>query len=65
MVCGVVACKDNSKVSGCGDGCIAGSGGYKVVVVVWFFGLVGGMSEGWGKGENSHASFTQIKNAHF
>ena len=37
-VCGVVACKDNGKVGGCGDGCIAGSGGYKVVVGVWGFG---------------------------
>lgn len=35
---GVVACKDNDKVSGCSDGCIAGSGGYKVVVVVQVFG---------------------------
>ena len=37
-VYGVVACKDNDKVGGCGDGCIAGGGGYKVVVVVWVFG---------------------------
>ena len=35
VVYGVVACKDNGKVSGCSDGCIAGSGGCKVVVVMW------------------------------
>ena len=35
MVCGVVACKDNNKAGGCSDGCIAGSDGCKVVVVVW------------------------------
>ena len=34
IVYGMVACKDNSKVGGCSDGCIAGSGGYKVVVVM-------------------------------
>ena len=39
MWCVGVACKDNGKVGGCSDGCIAGSGGYKVVVVVWGFGL--------------------------
>ena len=38
-VCGVVVCKDNSKVSGYSDGCITGSGGYKVIVVVWCFGF--------------------------
>ena len=38
MVCGVVACKDNSKVGGCGVGGV-GSGGYKVGVVVWVFGF--------------------------
>ena len=38
IVYGVVACKDNDKVSGCSDGCIAGSGGCKVGVVVWGFG---------------------------
>ena len=39
VVCGVgVACKDNGKVGGCSDGCIAGSGGCKVGVVVWGFG---------------------------
>lgn len=38
VMCGVVACKDNNKVSGCSDGCIAGSGGCKVGVVVWVFG---------------------------
>ena len=44
-----VACKDNGKVNGCSDGSVAGSGGYKVVVVMW--GLVGlGVSEGWEKG---------------
>ena len=36
---GVVVCKDNDKVGGCSDGCIAGSGGYKVSVVVWGLGL--------------------------
>ena len=36
-VYGVVACKDNGKVGGCSDGCIAGGGG-KVVVVVWGLG---------------------------
>ena len=35
---GVVACKDNDKVDGCSDGCIVGSGGCKVVVVMWVFG---------------------------
>ena len=40
-VYGVVACKDNGKVSGYSDGCIAGSGGYKVGVVVWVFGFGG------------------------
>lgn len=40
--CGVVACKDNSKVGGCGDGCIADSDGCKVVVGVWVFGWVRG-----------------------
>ena len=35
VVHGVVACKDNGKVDGCSDGCIAGSGGYKVGVGVW------------------------------
>lgn len=34
-----IACKDNDKVGGCSDGCIAGSGGYKVGVVVWDFWL--------------------------
>ena len=38
----MVACKDNSKVGGYSDGCAAGSGGYKVGVVVWVFGF------GWG-----------------
>ena len=38
VVYGVVACKDNGKVGGCSDGCIAGSGGYKVIVAVWVFG---------------------------
>ena len=33
---GVVACKDNGKVGGCSDGCIAGSGGYKVGGMVSF-----------------------------
>lgn len=42
VVCDVVACKDNGKVGGCSDGCIAGSGGCKVVVVVWVFGCVRG-----------------------
>ena len=42
VVCGVVACKDNGKVGGCSDGCIAVSGGCKVVVVVWVFGCVRG-----------------------
>ena len=42
MVCGVVACKDNNKAGGCSDGCIVGSGGCKVVVVVWVFGWVRG-----------------------
>ena len=37
-VYGVVACKDNGKVGGCSDGCIAGSGGCKVGVVVWCLG---------------------------
>lgn len=41
MVCGVVACKDNDKVGGCSDGCIVGSGGYRVGVVVWGFGFGG------------------------
>lgn len=49
VVYGVVACKDNSKVGGCSDGCVTGSGGYKVGVAVWVFGLVGGMSWGWGR----------------
>ena len=40
VVYGVVACKDNGKVDGCSDGCIAGSGGYRVVVVMWVFGWV-------------------------
>ena len=35
---GVVACKDNGKVSGCSGGCVASSGGLKVVVVMWDFG---------------------------
>ena len=65
VVCDVVACKDNGKVGGCSDGCIAGSGGCKVVVVVWVFGCVRGQGEGWGKGENSLAGFTQIKTTHF
>ena len=39
VVCGVVACKDNGKVGGCGDGCIADSGGCKVVVGVWGLGF--------------------------
>ena len=30
----VVACKDNDKVEGCSDGCIAGSSGYEVVMSV-------------------------------
>ena len=33
-----VACKDNGKVNGCSDDCIASSGGYKVIVVMWVFG---------------------------
>ena len=37
----VVACKDNGKVDGCSDGCIAGSGGYKVGVGVWVLVLFG------------------------
>ena len=41
VVHGVVTCKDNGKVCGCSDGCIAGSGVYKVVVVVWVFGFGG------------------------
>lgn len=59
MLCGVVACKDNDKVGGCSDGCIAGSGGYKVVVGMWVFGL--GWRGGGEKGEDLHAGFTQIK----
>ena len=35
---GVVACKDNGKVGGYSDGCIAGGKGCKVGVVVWVFG---------------------------
>lgn len=35
----MVACKDNGKVGGCGDGCIADSGGCKVVVGVWGLGF--------------------------
>ena len=46
IVYGVVVCKDNGKVGGCGDGCIASSGGYKVVVVMWVFGWIGGMGGG-------------------
>lgn len=30
---------NNSKVGGHSDGCIASSGGYKVVVGVWVFGF--------------------------
>ena len=37
-VYGVVACKDNNKVVECSSGCVGGSGGCKVVVVVWGFG---------------------------
>ena len=33
---GVVACKDNGKVGGYSDGCIAGSGNYKVGGMVSF-----------------------------
>ena len=47
MVCGIVACKDNGKVGGYSDGCVTGSGGYKVVVGVCGFGFGLGMSEGW------------------
>ena len=38
VVYGVVACKNNDKVGGCSDGCIAGSGSCEVVVVMWGFG---------------------------
>ena len=38
VVHGVVACKDNGKVSECSGGCIAGGKGCKVGVVVWVFG---------------------------
>ena len=64
VVHGVVACKDNGKVGGYSDGCIAGSNSYKVIVGVW--GLVS-LGDEWRmeKGENSHASFTQIKIAQF
>ena len=36
---GMAACKDNGKVDGCSDGCIVGSDGYKVGVVVRGFGV--------------------------
>ena len=39
MWCVGVACKDNGKVSGCRSSSIAGSGGCKVGVVVWGFGV--------------------------
>ena len=39
VVYGVVACKDNGKVGGCSNGCIAGSGGCKVGVGVWCLGV--------------------------
>ena len=41
VVHGMVACKDNDKVGGCRSSSIAGSGGYKVGVVMW------GLGVGW------------------
>ena len=38
MLCGVVVCKDNDKVGGYSDGCIAGGKGCKVGVGVWGLG---------------------------
>ena len=34
MVYGVIACKDNGKVSGCSDGCVASGNSCKVIVTV-------------------------------
>lgn len=64
-VYGVVARKDNGKVGRCSDGCIAGGKGCKVGVVWLVLVLIGGIRWESRKGENSHASFTQIKIAQF
>lgn len=60
-VCSVVACEDNSKVDGCSDGCIADSGGYKVVVAVWVRDGV----EWSGKGKERSRELYPVRNAQF